>query len=56
MDLLHSTLRTGLGNTAEWIDIDQGVVTTQDWGGWPHPNTDGQAAIGMTIAEAITGW
>lgn len=53
MNLLHSTLRIGLGGNAEWIDIDQTSVTTQDWGGWPHPNAAGQESIGKTIAAAV---
>lgn len=55
MELLHTTLRAGLGNRAQWIDIDTDRITTQDWGGWPHPDTAGQSAIGRTIAEAVLG-
>jgi hypothetical protein len=54
MGLLHSTLRQGLGDRVGWVDIDLGHVPTQDWGGWPHPDGDGQRQIGQIIASAIS--
>lgn len=53
MSLLDSTLQSGLADPVTWIDIDRGVLPLQDWGGWPHPNKEGQAMIGRTVAAAI---
>ncbi len=53
LDLLHGTIRSGLNADVHWIDIDTKPIGIQSWGGWPHPNGDGQTIIGHTVAAAI---
>lgn len=53
LDLLHSTLQSGLGDDVTWIDIDAAEVSLQDWGGWPHPDESGHKAIGTAVASAV---
>lgn len=53
LDTLHTTIRSGLNSDVHWIDIDRGPIGIQGWGGWPHPNADGQTVIGHVVAEAI---
>lgn len=50
---LHSAIRAGLSNNVEWVDLASSRVDTQQWAGWPHPNTEGHAAIGATVAAAV---
>lgn len=52
---LHDTLLAGLGDDADWVDLGGVHVKTQKWAGWPHPNPDGQSAIGDQVAHAIVG-
>ncbi len=53
MSLLDEALQEGLTDSVVWIDIDQGSIPLQTWGGWPHPNQEGQTMIGRTVASAI---
>jgi hypothetical protein len=53
LDTLHTTIRSGLNSDVHWIDIDVAPIGIQGWGGWPHPNADGQTVIGHVVADAI---
>jgi len=53
---LHDTLRAGIGNGADWVDLGTVHVPLQKWAGWPHPNPEGHVAIGDAVAHAIVGW
>jgi hypothetical protein len=53
LETLHTTIRSGLNSDVHWVDIDGAPIGIQGWGGWPHPNGDGQTAIGHTVADAI---
>lgn len=53
LDTLHTTIRSGLSSDVQWIDIDGSPIGIQGWGGWPHPNGDGQIVIGHAVAKAI---
>jgi len=55
LDELHGAIRAGLGDDVEWVDLGSRRVDTQQWAGWPHPNTEGHAAIGAMVADAVTG-
>ena len=52
---LHGAIRAGLSDDVAWIDLGSRQVDTQQWAGWPHPNTEGHAAIGAMVADAVTG-
>ena len=54
MALLHGALLSGIGDGATWVDLSDTNVGIQKWAGWPHPNPEGHASIGETVAEAIT--
>lgn len=53
LDVLHTTIRSGLNTDVHWVDIDSSPVGIQSWGGWPHPNGEGHAVIGLAVTEAI---
>lgn len=55
LDELHGAIRSGLSSDVAWVDLASSRVDTQQWAGWPHPNTEGHAAIGATVASAVTG-
>ena len=50
---LHGAIRAGLDDDVAWVDLGSRRVDTQQWAGWPHPNTEGHEAIGTTVAAAI---
>ena len=52
LDTLHGALREGLAEDVTWVDIDVSI-STQQWAGWPHPDTEGQRTIGHKIAVAL---
>ena len=52
---LHETLLAGLDGHADWIDLTTAPVSTQKWAGWPHPNPEGHAVIGLEVASAVVG-
>ena len=53
LDTLHETIRSGLASDVHWVDIDRSPIGIQGWGGWPHPNANGQVVIGQAVADAI---
>ena len=52
---LHDTILAGMDDRAQWIDLTEAPIGVQKWAGWPHPNPEGHAVIGLEVAGAISG-